>query len=103
MIGPCLVISADPPFTLLSVGDAAPGLSYPVIAGVGVIHQSADGAETANVSADLDNADGFVSKLLAVPPLGAVAVLYGPDGAVWFRGIVAGVLLAETASISLEG
>lgn len=103
MIGPYLVISADPPLTLLSVGDVAPGLSYSVITGVGAIHQSADGAETANVSVDLDNADGFVSELLALPPLGAAAVLYGLDGSAWFRGIVAGVSLAETASISLEG
>lgn len=103
MIGPYLVISADPPFTLLSVGDVAPGLSYPVITGVRAIYQSADGSETANVSVDLDNADGFVSELLAVPPLRAEAVLYGPGGTGLFRGVVASVSLAETASISLEG
>lgn len=103
MIGPYLVLDSDPPLTLLSAGDAAPGLGYPVIAGIGAIRQPADGAETANVSVDLANADGFVSSLLADPPLGASAALYGPDGAEWFRGMLAGVTLAETATLALEG
>lgn len=103
MIGPYLGLSADPPLILLSVGDAAPGLSYPVLTRVGAIRQPADGSETANVSVDLDNADGFVSALLAEPPLGASATLYGPDGAAWFRGMLAGVTLGETATLDLEG
>lgn len=103
MIGPYLVLASDPPLTLLSAGDAAPGLSYPVVIGVGAIRQPADGAETANVSVDLDNADGFVSSLLADPPLGASATLYGPDGAIWFAGTLAGVSLGETAALALEG
>lgn len=103
MIGPCLVLESAPPLALLSVGDAAPGLSYPVAVGVSAIRQPADGSETANVSVQLDNADGFVSALLADPPLGASATLYGPDGSEWFRGMLAGVTLGETATLDLEG
>ena len=102
MIGPYLVIAADPPLTLLSVGDSAPGLSYPVLTGVGAIRQPADGSESANVSMDADNADGALSALLAVPPLGVSATLYGPDGAVWFAGALAGVTLSETVKIDVE-
>lgn len=102
MIGPYLVIAADPPMTLLSVGDDAPGLSYPVLTGVGAIRQPADGSESANVSVDADNADGALTALLAVPPLGVAATLYGPDGAAWFTGLLAGVTLTETARLDLE-
>lgn len=102
MIGPYLVIASDPPLTLLSMGDTGAGLIYPVLTGVGAIRQPADGSEAANVSVDADNADGALTALLAVPPLGAAAVLYGPDGAEWFRGLLAGVTLAETARLELE-
>lgn len=102
MIGPYLVIAADPPLTLLSVGDSAPGLSYPVLTGVGAIHQPADGSESANVSMDADNADGALSALLAVPPLRAPAVVHGPDGVEWFRGVLAGVTLADGVKLELE-
>ena len=103
MIGPFLVIAGDPPITLLSIGDAAPGLCYAAITGVGAVRHPADGSEASNVSIDLDNADGFVSQLLAIPPLGAQSVLFGADGDEWFRGVLTSATLADTASLTLEG
>lgn len=102
MIGPYIIIAADPPLTLLSIGGAAPGLCYAAITGVGAVHQPADGSEAGNVSIDLDNADGFISELLSVPPLGAPSTLYGPDATEWFRGTLASITLADTASLTLE-
>lgn len=102
MIGPYLVIGSDPPLTLLSVGDHAPGLSYPIITSIGAIRRPADGAEAANVSIDLDNHDGQASQLLAVPPLRAVATLYGTDGSEWFRGWLTSVVLDDNASLTVQ-
>lgn len=100
--GPSLLIETDPPLRLLSLGDGAPGLAYALISGVGPIRRPADGGETGNVSVELDNADGAASRLFAVPPLRASAVLFGPDGDEWFRGALAGVSLGESCSLSLE-
>ncbi|MFZ1492520.1 MAG: hypothetical protein WAU60_03810 [Candidatus Competibacter denitrificans] len=103
MISPYLVLAADPPLTLLSVGDSAPGLSYPLIIGLGAIRRPVDGSESGSVSLSLDNTDGQASQLLAIPPLRAPATLYGPHGSVWFRGVLSGVKLADTATLDLEG
>lgn len=102
MIGPRLLIASDPPLSLLSLGDALPGLHHDRIAGIGNINRPGDGGETGNVRVDLDNYDGAVSDLLAVPPLGARATLYGPDGEMWFDGTLASVNLSETAALQLE-
>lgn len=103
MIGPYLMLAADPPLTILSVGDSAPGLTLAALIGVGTLRRPADGSETANITLDLDNTTGEVSALLAVPPLRAPATLYGPDGDVWFRGMLAGAKLADTATLDIEG
>lgn len=102
MTGPSVVIQSDPPIRLLPVGEHAPGLSYPIISGIGAIRRPADGAEAANVSVDLDNHDGQVSQLFAVPPLRVSTVLYGPDGSEWFRGWLASVSLDDGASLSVQ-
>ena len=102
MIGPYVIIDSDPPLTFLSVGDSAPGLSYPILTDIGVIRRPADGSETGNVDVELDNSDGGATRLLSVPPLRAAAILYGPDASVWFSGLLAGVRLAETATLSIE-
>jgi hypothetical protein len=54
------------------------------------------------VDVELDNSDGGATELLSVPPLRAAAILYGPDASVWFSGLLAGVRLAETATLSIE-
>lgn len=100
---PWLVLETDPPLRLLGVQDRAPGLAEEAITGIGAIRRPADGSETANVSIELDNADGFISQRLAIPPLRVRATLYGPDGAVWFAGALASVTLGETATLTLEG
>jgi hypothetical protein len=100
--GPRLVLATDPPLVLRMLGDDAPGLHYPLLSAVGPIRRPADGAETANVTVDADNADGEVGALLAIPPLGVAATLYGPDDAVWFAGMLAGVTLDLTAQLALE-
>jgi hypothetical protein len=102
MIGPYLVIQSDPPMTLLSVGDNAPGLSDPIITGIGAIRRPADGSEAANLSIDLDNHDAQASQLFAVPPLRAVAILYGADGSEWFRGWLTSVVLDDNAALLIE-
>lgn len=102
MSGPQLEIGGSPALVILSVGDRAPGLNYPLIAGVGTIRQPADGKEAGNVAVDLDNADGAASRLFAVPPLLSPCTLYGPDGAVWFEGVLAGAELGEAATLTLE-
>lgn len=98
---PYLIIQADPHLTLLSVGDHAPGLSYPVISSIGAIHRPTDGAETGNVSVELDNADGVVTQLLGVPPLRALAILYGPQNDVWFSGSVDAVSIADKVTLTV--
>lgn len=102
MTGPYLRIDADPPITLLSVGDHAPGLSYPVISSIGAIRRPADGSEAANVSIDLDNHEGQVSRLFAVPPLRALATVYGADGSEWFRGWITAVALDDSATLTVQ-
>ena len=102
MIGPRLLIASDPPMSLLSIGDALPGLHHDLIASVGNINRPGDGGETGSVRVDLDNYDGRVSILLAAPPLGARASLYGPDGDLWFDGTLASVNLSDTAALQLE-
>lgn len=102
MTGPYLVIGSDPPLTLLSVGEHAPGLSYPIITGLGAIRRPADGSEAANVSIDLDNHEGQVSRLFAVPPLRALATLYGADGSEWFRGWITAVALDDSATLTVQ-
>lgn len=102
MTGPRLLIASDPPLSLLSLGDERPGLHYDRISGVGNINRPGDGGEIGNVRVDLDNYDGAVSDLLAIPPLGARATLYGPDDDMWFDGTLASVNLSETAALQLE-
>ncbi len=97
-----MVLETDPPLTLTWVGASEPGLHHAAIIGIGTIRRPADGSETANVSIDLDNADGAISRLLAIPPLRVAAVLYGPSGEEWFRGALAGVALGETATLAME-
>lgn len=99
---PYLRIEADPPITLLSVGDHAPGLSYPIITSMGAIRRPADGSEAANLSIDLDNHDAQASQLFAVPPLRAVATLYGADGSERFRGWITAVALDDNASLTVQ-
>ncbi len=101
MNGPSLLIQSDPPITLLSVGESAPGLSYPLISSLGAIHRPADGSETGNVSIDLDNADGVITQLFAVPPLRAAAVLYGPQAEVWFSGSVEAISIADKVTLTV--
>lgn len=100
--GPSLLIYTNPPLRLLSLGDSAPGLSYPLISGIGAIRRPADGSETGNAAVELDNVDGQATRLFAVPPLRAECALYGPDGEEWFRGSLAGVSLGDSAALSLE-
>ncbi len=102
MIGPYLVIDSDPPLTLLTAGDSAAGLNYPLITGIGAIRRPANGTEIGNVDVELENADGAVTTLFGAPPLRAAAILYGPAGEVWFSGLLAGVDLAETATLAIE-
>lgn len=96
------MIAGYPPLMFISSGDQAPGLSYPLISGIGAIRRPADGSESANVTIDLANQDGEVSRLFAVPPLRAPATLYGPDGQVWFQGWLTSVVLDDNASITLQ-
>ena len=103
MIGPYVVIAADPPLTVLSVGDSAPGLSYPLLTSIGTIRRPVDGSEGGSVNLTLDNTAATVSRLLALPPLRSPATVRGPDGMIWFQGVLAGVKIAETASLDLEG
>ena len=103
MIGPSLVLASDPPLTLLSIGDSAPGLSYTLLTSIGTIRRPVDGSESGSVSLTLDNADGQASRLLAIPPLRAPATVVGPDGTIWFGGVVAGIKIAETVTLDLEG
>lgn len=102
MSGPYLRIEADPPITLLSVGDHAPGLSYPIMTRMGAIRRPADGSEAANLSIDLDNHDAQASQLFAVPPLRAVAILYGADGGERFRGWITSVALDDNATLTVQ-
>lgn len=102
MRGPYLEIASDPPLVMLSSGDSAPGLNFDLIVSVGNVYLSGDGGETGNVRVDIDNYDGSASRLLAIPPLGARAILRGPDGSVWFDGTLASVNLSETAALQLE-
>lgn len=102
MTEPYLALASDPPLILRGIGDETSGLCYPILRGIGAIHRPADGSETGNVTIDLDNSDGTATALLAIPPLRQAALLYGPDGSVWFEGILAGVKLGESASLELE-
>lgn len=102
MIGPFLVLDANPPLMLAGVGDETAGLCYSIVRSIGAIHHPADGSETANVSIELDNSDGTATELLADPPLRRSARLFGADGSIWFAGILAGVRLGETATLDLE-
>lgn len=102
MSGPRLILATDPPLVLCAPGDGGPGVNHELLLGVGAIRQPADGVEAANVTVDLDNADGAASALFAVPPLGVAATLYAPDDSVWFAGILAGVTLDVTAQLALE-
>lgn len=102
MNGPSLVIGTDPPLRLLSLGDSGPGLNSPLIVGTGAIRRTADGQESASVAVNLENAKGQATRLLSVPPLGARAVLYGPNGEEWFAGTLAQVTLGESAALTLE-
>lgn len=102
MSGPRLVLNTDPPLVLRALGDGAAGGNHELLLGVGPIRRPADGAETANVAVDADNAAGAVSALLGVPPLGVAAALYGPDDSVWFAGFLAGVTLDTVARLDLE-
>ena len=102
MSGPILTVYADPPLRFWPAGTVAPGVGWAVGLGIGPLRRPADGAESASVIVHLDNADGALSALLAVPPLGASAILSGPDGAEGFRGRLAGVRLEETADLELE-
>ena len=100
--GPWMRIRSDPNLVLLSCDDDDAGLNHSVVVSVGNINRPGDGSETGSVRVDLDNYDGRVSRLLAVPPLGARASLYGPDGDLWFDGTLASVNLSETAALQLE-
>lgn len=102
MRGPRLLIASDPPMSLLTVGDDLPGLHRDLIVSVGNINRPGDGGETGSVRVDLDNYDGRASRLLAIPPLGAAASLYGPAGDLWFSGTLASVNLSETSALQLE-
>ncbi len=100
--GPWLRLRSEPNLVLLSCDDDDAGLNHSVVVAVGNINRPGDGSETGSVRVDLDNYDGRVSLLLAVPPLGVPVSLYGPTGDLWFDGTLASVNLSETAALQLE-
>lgn len=83
-------------------------LTYRRLIDVGPVQRPAavgGGAEAANVSVQLDNGDGLLSELLAVPPLRRAATVYQLEGgapAVLFTGFVADIELGATATITIE-
>ena len=99
---PWAVVGSVPPQTLLGPLDDAPGLTLPLIS-IGAIRRPADGSESANTTLTLDNGDGAVARAWAYPPLMAPVTIYSPTGTVWFDGVITGLTIAETVTVTVEG
>ena len=99
---PWAYVGSVPPQTLLGPLDDAPGLTLPLIS-IGAIRRPADGSESANTTLTLDNGDGAVALAWAIPPLLAPITVYAPTGAVWFSGVITGLTVAETVTLTVEG
>ena len=67
---------------------------HDILGNVGTLRQSTD-ASNASITIPLRNDSGQATALLAIPPLGARAVLYG-DSAVLFEGSIAQIDLSAT-------
>ena len=95
-------VDSVPPQTLLGPLDDAPGLTLPLIS-IGAIRRPADGSESANTTVTLDNGDGAVARTWAMPPVLAPITVYAPTGTVWFTGVITGLTVAETVTLTVDG
>lgn len=84
------------------------GLTFRRLLSIGSITRPCSlsgGAESANLSASLDNSDGFLTEFFKIPPHRVKALVCGyHNGKVFdlFRGIVAKISLASEIQIDME-
>ena len=80
-------VKATRPGRLMSIGTIRSGMS--------------PDAENANCTVDLDNGDGYFSRLFAIAPLGFQSVVKDSLSTV-FDGTITDISLSDTCSITLE-
>ena len=85
-----LALATEPPMTF----------SPPQIISVGALHRPL-GGENANVSVDLDNATGALTRLFFDPPLLCEVTLMR-DSDTLLRGSLSGVRLGATVQLTVE-
>lgn len=98
-------IDSVPSLLFHVLGESEPDMAgvafYPRFLSAGPLRRTL-GGENANVTATLDNADGQLTALFAVPPLRARATLYLDADTPMFTGAISEVTLDDTVTLGLE-